>query len=150
VLLLLIALLLRLRWPVPARLADKVEPMLRSLRLLGRSPGLLAWVVFYTALNWFVSIFQMVFCYLGLHTRVPVLFAAGALPLAIFVGLLPLTLSGMGTRDSAIIALFSRYASPGVSLGVGLLYSLFGYWLPSLVGLLFLVRVLPREERQRV
>ena len=67
------------------------------------------------------------------------------LPLAIFVGLLPLTLSGMGTRDPAFIALFGGLGvAAEVSLGVGLLYSLYGYWLPALVGLPFMRRVLGR------
>jgi len=144
----LIFLILRLGLPVPRRFRDKVEPALRSLRLLAATPSLLAWVIFYTVLNWFASIFQMIFCYLALGTRVPLLFAAGALPLAIFVGLLPLTLSGMGTRDSAIVVLFAPYAAADVSLGVGILYSLFGYWLPSLAGLPFLHLVLPRGRRK--
>jgi uncharacterized membrane protein YbhN (UPF0104 family) len=140
-----IALLLRCRLPVPARFRDKVEPMLRSLRLLGGSPRLLGLVVLYTVANWSASIGQMVVCYRALGTPVPVLFAAGALPLAIFVGLLPITLSGMGTRDSAIIVLFAPYAPENVSLGVGLLYSLMGYWAPSVVGLPFLQWALPKD-----
>jgi glycosyltransferase 2 family protein len=144
--LVVIALLLRLRLPVPARFQGKMEPVLRSLRLLAESPSLLAWVILFTVLNWFASIFQMYFAYLALGTHVPLMFAAGALPLAIFVGLLPLTLSGMGTRDSAIIILFAPYAAADVSLGVGILYSLFGYWLPSLIGLPFLQRALPRGK----
>jgi glycosyltransferase 2 family protein len=140
---LIIGFLLRLHLPVPARFKGKIEPMLRSLRLLGRSPGLLGPVLIYTVLNWFASILQVVVCYRALGTHVPFVFAAGALPLAVFVGLLPFTLSGMGTRDSAIIVLFASYAPADVSLGVGILYSLFGYWLPALVGLPFLRQVLP-------
>jgi hypothetical protein len=52
----------------------------------------------------------------------------------------------MGTRDSAIIVLFHPYAAADVSLGVGILYSLFGYWLPSLIGLPFLQRALPKGK----
>ncbi len=144
--LLVIFLLLRLRLPVPEKYRGKIEPMLRSLRLISGSPALLAWVILFTVLNWFASIFQMVLGYLALGVHVPVLFAAGALPLAIFVGLLPITLSGMGTRDSAIIVLFTRYAPADVSLGVGILYSLFGYWLPALIGLPFLHQALPRNK----
>jgi glycosyltransferase 2 family protein len=147
--LLLIFLLLRLRRLIPARFAEKAEPALLSLRSLAASPGFLGWIVVLTALNWLVSILQMVFSYLALGVHVPLLFAAGALPLAIFVGLLPLTVSGMGTRDSAIIMLFAPFARPDVSLGVGILYSLFGYWIPALIGLPFLQHVLPRKKRAR-
>lgn len=141
-----VTLLLRLRLPVPAKYQEKLEPMLRSLRILGRSPRLLGLVLLYTGLNWFASIAQVVLCYLALGTRVPLVFATGAVPLAIFAGLLPLTLSGMGTRDSAMIILFSSYAAPEVSLGVGILYALFGYWIPAVLGLPFLQRVLPKGK----
>jgi glycosyltransferase 2 family protein len=139
-----IAVLLRARLPIPEKFAEKAEGVLRSLRLLAGSPSLLAEVVLYTVLNWMASVAQLSLCYIALGHPVPFLLAVGALPLAIFVGLLPLTLSGMGTRDSAIIVLFQGHASPEVSLGVGLLYTLFGYWIPSLIGLPFLKRVLPR------
>lgn len=143
-----ILLLLHVRLPVPRKLQDKVDPMLRSCRQLVGSPALLGTVVLYTILNWGSSIVQMVLAYHALGVHVPLLFAAGALPLAIFVGLLPVTLSGIGTRDAAIIALFAPYASGEVSLGVGILYSLFGYWIPAVIGLPFLHRVLPRDRKR--
>lgn len=143
-----ILLLVRARLPLPARLAGKLEPVLAALRRLAQSPSLLLLVLFYTLLNWMASVVQTVFAYRALGVSVPLLFATGALPLAIFVGLLPLTLSGMGTRDAALIALFARFAPEPVSLGVGLLYSLFGYWIPAVVGLPFLHRVLPRSGRR--
>ncbi len=143
--LVVIVALVRFRLPLPARLRAKLDPVLESLRRLGRSPSLLLVVLLWTFLNWMASVVQTVFCYRALGIEVPLVFASGALPLAIFVGLLPLTLSGMGTRDAAIIALFACHAPQEVSLGVGLLYSLFGYWIPALVGLPFLHRVLPRS-----
>lgn len=141
-----IVALTRFRLPLPARLAAKLDPVLESLRRMGRSPSLLATVLVWTVLNWMASVVQTLLCYRALGVDVPLLFATGALPLAIFVGLLPLTLSGMGTRDAALIALFARHAPEPVSLGVGLLYSLFGYWIPAVAGLPFLHRVLPRAK----
>ncbi|MFN8547531.1 MAG: lysylphosphatidylglycerol synthase transmembrane domain-containing protein [Candidatus Eisenbacteria bacterium] len=137
--------LLTLRLPVPKKFEPKVEPMLRALRVIFASPELLLAVTLYTVLNWFASIAQLVLCYAALGSPVPILFAMGALPLAIFAGLLPFTLSGMGTRDSALIFLFLPYAPHDVSLGVGLLYSLFGYWIPAVIGLPFLRRAMPRS-----
>ena len=57
-------------------------------------------------------------------------------PLSIFVGLIPVTVAGMGTRDSALIFLFSSYADPAVMAGIGLLCSL-RYWIDTLVGIPF-------------
>lgn len=141
--------LLKLRLPVPAKFAPKVESLTRALRLLASTPTLLGTVLLYTVLNWFASIAQLVLCYRALGTWVPATFAMANLPLAIFVGLLPVTLSGMGTRDSALVFLFRDYASADVSVGVGLLYALFGYWLPAVVGLSFLRRVIPKRSVSR-
>jgi len=135
---------LKVRLPLPPKIAEKIEGVLLSLRTLGQSPSLLGSVVLLTILNWMASVVQVVFCYKAFGVDISLLFATGALPLAIFVGLLPVTLSGMGTRDSALIALFAAFAEPEVSLGVGLLYTLFGYGVPGIAGLPFMRRVLGR------
>tara|TARA_B110000438_G_C15300639_1_gene431013 strand:- start:62 stop:346 length:285 start_codon:yes stop_codon:yes gene_type:complete len=63
-------------------------------------------------------------------------------PLAIFLGQLPLTLGGMGTRDLAFINLFSEYATESALLSVGILFSIFRYWLISLLGIPFMLRLI--------
>ncbi len=139
-----VAVLARVSLPVPDKWRAKLDGLLASLRLLARSPQLLAEVSVFTAANWLASVAQLLLFYLALDVSIPPLYAVGALPLAIFVGLLPVTLSGMGTRDSALIFLFAPYASAETTFGVGLLYGLCGYWLPALIGLAFLRRAMPR------
>lgn len=132
------ALLLTVRLPIPLKLRPKVERLLESLRVLLRSPGLLCWVLALTLANWLASIVQAWLFYLSLGAAMPFARVLAALPAAIFVGLVPVTVAGMGTRDTALIRLLAGQAAPEISLGVGMLYSLFGYWLPGLVGLPFL------------
>lgn len=134
----LTAALLLVKLPIPAKLRPKVERLLEALRLLLRRPGLLFWVLVLTTANWLASVVQTWLFYLALRDPVPFGSLLAALPAAIFVGLLPITLMGMGTRDAALIRLLASHAAAPVSLGVGLLYSLCGYWLPGLVGLPFL------------
>jgi uncharacterized membrane protein YbhN (UPF0104 family) len=131
-------LLLSVRLPIPAKLRPKVERLLESLRVLLRTPGLLAWVLCLTLGNWLASVVQAWLFYVSLGAAVPVARVLAALPAAIFVGLVPITVAGMGTRDTALIRLMSGLAAPEISLGVAMLYSLFGYWLPGLAGLPFL------------
>ena len=69
---------------------------------------------------------------------VPLAFVTAAILPAMFAGLLPFTLAGMGTRDSVLIVLFAAYASAAQSLSVGLLDAFFFRWLLSLLGLPFL------------
>jgi uncharacterized protein (TIRG00374 family) len=91
-----------------------------------------------TFLNWFCTFLQIWLCYQAFHVDVPFFYIMAALPIAIFIGLLPITLSGMGTRDSAVIFLFREFAPYEVNLAVGILYSIFGYWLLSLLGIPFM------------
>lgn len=132
------ALLLTVRVPVPAKLRPRVERLLTSLRALLRSPRLLLGVLALTLANWLASFAQTWLFYVSLGVAMPFARIMAALPAAIFVGLVPVTIAGMGTRDSALIRLLAGQAAPEISLGVGMLYSLFGYWLPGLVGLPFL------------
>jgi glycosyltransferase 2 family protein len=144
------ALLLTVRLPIPAKLRPKVERLLESLRVLLKRPGLFAYVLALTLANWLASVIQAWLFYRSLGTAMPFARVLAALPAAIFVGLVPITIAGMGTRDSALIRLLAVQAAPEVSLGVGMLYSLFGYWLPGLVGLPFLrsaLRGLPSKSK---
>ena len=78
----------------------------------------------------------------GVNAAVPLGFTATALPIAIFAGLIPITLGGMGTRDTAMVVLFAAYASSSQALAVALLYSFFGYWLLAVVGIPYIRKAL--------
>ena len=60
-------------------------------------------------------------------------FAYAVFPLAILAGLVPVTVSGIGTRDAAFVALLGSQMSPEQATLVGLGYTLFAYWFLSLV-----------------
>ena len=60
-------------------------------------------------------------------------FAYAVFPLAILAGLVPVTVSGIGTRDAAFVALLSSQMSAEQATLVGLGYTLFAYWFLSLV-----------------
>ena len=66
------------------------------------------------------------------------MYTVAVVPIAIFVGLVPVTIAGMGTRDAALIYLFSAYASDSASITVGLFFSLLRYWVLALAGIPFL------------
>ena len=63
------------------------------------------------------------------------------IPIAIFIGMIPVTLGGMGTRDAAIIYLFSEFGTPSELLGVGILFSLIRYWFLSVIGVAFMKKI---------
>jgi hypothetical protein len=48
----------------------------------------------------------------------------------------------MATRDSAMVVLFSAFASSSQALAAGILYSFFGYWLLAVAGIPFIRKAL--------
>jgi hypothetical protein len=68
-------------------------------------------------------------------------------PLAIFIGLIPLTIAGFGTRDGALQAFFPQYP-PEVMLAVAMYVNL-RYILPALAGIPFMLRYMAWSREAR-
>lgn len=75
--------------------------------------------------------------------------AVGAGALAIFVGLLPVSVSGIGTRDAALAALLRGTAEPEAVVAAAMLYTVLGYWMLAAIGALTLRAELARALRAR-
>ncbi len=103
----------------------------------------LAKILGYTATLWIVEFVQIYFLFTSLNYFPPVAAVIGLVPAAILVGLIPVTIGGMGTRDAALIVLFSEYMPASFMVGVSLLISL-RYWVPALIGLPFTKHYLDR------
>ena len=72
-------------------------------------------------------------------------------PLSIFVGMLPLTVAGMGTRDAAFIGLLTWTSSAVIDeapvLAATLAYALVGTWFPAVLGVPFTLLTVGRWAR---
>ncbi|CAD6492620.1 MAG: Lysylphosphatidylglycerol synthase TM region [Candidatus Argoarchaeum ethanivorans] len=126
------------RLPLKSSWNEKIQNLILSTKLLTRDKRAFFFIFSYSILIWFISIVQTVMFFYALGINVPLLFTIANIPIAIFIGLVPVTLGGMGTRDAAIIFLFSEYATSSELLGVGILFSVFRYWLISLIGVPFM------------
>ena len=131
----------KVRLPL-GRWREKIESFLYISKIFIHQPQKLLPVLFYASIVWLAPIFEAKILFLALGVDIPLFYIAAAFPLAIFVSLIPITIAGMGTRDSAIIYLFSSWASPSVCLGVGFLYALFAYWFLALLGLPIMKKLL--------
>ena len=60
------------------------------------------------------------------------------IPLVILIGNIPITISGLGTREAAVVVLLLNYSSSAKLLSFALILSFVEYILPALVGLIFL------------
>ena len=99
--------------------------------------GLLSRILGLSLLVWVLHVLQIYLFFPSLNHIVPLAPALALIPISVFVGLLPITIGGMGTRDSALILLFAPYAGSALMAGVGLLCSL-RYWVDTLLGVPFL------------
>jgi hypothetical protein len=90
-------------------------------------------------LIWFFHLLQIWLFTFALNSSVPFLANLALSPLAILVGLLPLTFSGIGTRDAALIFFYQPYLEQVTAVGLGLLCTS-RYILPALAGLPLLNR----------
>ncbi len=118
------------------KVRNLIKDLYEFLRETKSDKKLSVHIVFASLLNWFLQLTQVYFFFLSLNYAVPFELVFALVPAAIIVGLVPVTIGGMGTRDSALIILFSEYAPAELMLGVGLLFST-RYWIPSLIGLPF-------------
>ena len=123
-------------------LRGKLERLIRVLHALRAQPSKAFAIILFTALNWLASIIQTHLLLLAVGAHPPFWLTAAALPIAIFIGLIPITIGGMGTRDAALVTLLASAATAPQALSVGLLYSFFGYWLLAIMGLPFMSSVL--------
>jgi uncharacterized membrane protein YbhN (UPF0104 family) len=130
------------RLPLSPRWRERIDLLLSSTLALSRMPGVLALTVGLTLTNWLATIALSAVLFDGVGATVPLLYMLAGMPPALLAGLMPLTLAGMGTRDSAIILLFENYATVAQSLSVGILYAFFVRCLLSLIGLPFFMRLM--------
>lgn len=81
---------------------------------------------------WLMHFIQIWFFILALGLKVPFDVNMALTPLAIFIGLLPMTLAGIGTCDAAPIYFYLPYFSAAGSTALGLLCTL-RYPIPALI-----------------
>jgi uncharacterized protein (TIRG00374 family) len=94
----------------------------------------------YSLLLWMIHIAQFYCLFAALDYRGPIDSVVGLVPATLIVGLIPITVAGIGTRDAALIVFFAPWASAELMAGVAL-FSHLRYFLPAIIGLAALRRV---------
>jgi uncharacterized membrane protein YbhN (UPF0104 family) len=129
-------------------------PLGAVVRLLGRTgeavlllrarPGRLALVSAMAIALWGLHLLQFSLVHRAAGGAAPEAVLWRAVPMAIFVGLLPVTFAGIGTRDAAMAYFLGASAGKGVALALGA-FATVRYLVPALLGLPFLASL--RAER---
>jgi uncharacterized protein (TIRG00374 family) len=98
---------------------------------------------------WFLYLVQIWGFILALNAWAPFPAHLALAPLALLVGLIPVTFAGIGTRDSALIVLYQPFFNAPTAAALGLLCTL-RYLLPAIAGLPWLGQYLARARSLRV
>jgi len=138
---------LRIRWIDRLKIGQKIYSALEILDNIKRGKINLAFAILCSVINIGLSLLAFYWLMLAVHTQVPLMAVLAFMPLCIFIGLIPLTLAGMGTRDAAIIHFFKLYALPSQSLSAGLLFAFQGYWVVALICLPFFIFYFRKDHR---
>ncbi len=129
------------RWP---RISEKIQGLMLARKSIATRPLMLTKVMMISLIvRWlgFLQIFIIV-NFLEMDISLTKIFAV--FPIAICVGLLPITLSGIGTRDAVLVMLLTHQTSDVLVLGIA--YTLFNYLILSFLGIPFLIWILSRKN----
>ena len=126
---------------IKMKLQDLQTSWLEIHTYFRNNPKQLAIVSLTSMFLWFLHLLQIWLFILALDAWSPFIISLALSPLAILAGLLPLTFAGVGTRDAALVYLYSPYFSASVGAALGILCTS-RYFLPALVGLPFLNQML--------
>lgn len=142
--LVLIAAHLKKDWisnlPFISKFPEKLDQIYLAFAQLKDKPAYLAVACGWTVLTWLLAVAILVQVGQIFSANISFVHAFTFWPISVVIGLLPITPAGMGTRDSAFLALLK--VGPGLA-GVkeaSIIAATFGYWimlaaLPAIVGL---------------
>lgn len=90
---------------------------------------------FMTATSWFLVYSLMYFVAIALGLEIPFFFFVTIAPISTIIGLIPITISGWGTREAALIVLFSPFVNqPAGIIALSFLSFITSSLIPSIFG----------------
>jgi uncharacterized membrane protein YbhN (UPF0104 family) len=132
------------RSPIARETAERVS---RAVRSVCRRPRILLATVFFSGLAWVDVIGAMVCCFRAVHSIVPLAAISQSTPIAILAGSAPISVSGVGTRDGAMLLLLRSYGRDAEVVAASFLLTAIIFGFLPLVGFLAFGRETLRKWR---
>ncbi|MCK4947351.1 MAG: flippase-like domain-containing protein [Candidatus Aureabacteria bacterium] len=122
----------------------EVQNFLENMK---KNPAKLVLAAILSAASWFIQVFQ-IFCFFKAFSNdAEIVLTFALVPIAIFIGLIPIAFAGIGTRDKALIVLFGWYGYPDYLMAaVGLMCTV-RYIIPALCGLPFMIKYMSKDRK---
>ncbi len=111
------------RLPVNFKYKNRLVIFFNVFKIILRTPKQFFPVVGYTVLMWLSMLLSIKLLFSAFSADIPFYLVVALQPISIFISLLPITISGVGTREAIMIFLFADLASQNIILATGLFYS---------------------------
>jgi glycosyltransferase 2 family protein len=131
------------RLPLLRRRPQTVDELFEALSAMGRAPAKLASIASVSLLIRFFTVVVSHTLLVAVGADIPFVQTLTLWPAAMLVGVAPLTLGGMGTRDAAFLALLAErgtHVDPSSILVATVGYSAVAIWSFALLGLPWMIR----------
>lgn len=116
-----------------ARLGERIENFSQIYRIILKNYPAIFTVLFYTFLIWLIMILVFKILFLALGVNIAFLKILAVQSITVIFGLLPVTVSGVGLRETSMIFWYQGLASASSVLAAGLIYSFLAlFFLPLL------------------
>jgi uncharacterized membrane protein YbhN (UPF0104 family) len=114
------------RSPIARETAARVS---RAVRSVLHRPRILLATLCFSAWTWVTNLGVMVCCFRAVRSGVPIAAISQSTPIAILAGSAPISVSGIGTRDGAMLLLLRGYGSDEEIVAAAFLFTavIFGF-----------------------
>ena len=102
----------------------------------------------YTFLNWLSVMFYIALIFYALGSKVPILSITAFQPIVSYASFVPITVSGIGARESVMLFLYGNTVPAPIILSAGLIFSLFSAVLLPLTGLPLMHKIINKKQNE--
>ena len=103
-------------------------------------------IFLYTFLNWLSVMFYIALIFYALGSKVSILSITAFQPIVSYASFVPITVSGIGARESVMLFLYGNMVPAPTILSAGLIFSLFTAFLMPLTGLPLMHKIIKKKQ----
>ena len=103
-------------------------------------------ILLYTFLSWLSVMFYIALIFYALGSKVPILSITAFQPIVSYASFIPITISGIGARESVMLFLYGKMVPAPIILSAGLIFSLFTAFLMPLTGLPLMHKIIKKKQ----
>jgi uncharacterized protein (TIRG00374 family) len=113
-----------------------VDDFFQGITKIKEKPKSFLYILIFSLLVWSISCFQGFIFLTAVGFAIEILEIIIVISLSVIVSLVPISIGGLGTRESALIILFSilSIAEPSIATSFGLVYAICTFWIPAIIG----------------